>query len=87
MIAQSETIATEVVKNIHWQELGIAGVVIAALFGVIWFLLKQASEERKDTRDCHREERSEWREHHKEHSERLEKAVDKLADAVRDLSK
>ena len=86
MIAQAEVV-TEVAKGIHWQELGIVGVVIAALFGVLYYQLRESAKERKETRDCHREERTEWREGHKDFSERLEASVNKLTDAIHELSK
>lgn len=78
-----------------WAEFGLQGLVIFALFsiliGVLWFMLKRFdtidvrhNEAIKGIYKAHKEERDEWRENSVRHADKLEQALTRLTDGIRD---
>lgn len=58
-----------------WSEFGLAGMVIFALFGFIWFLVKTHSSERK-----------EWLEAYRDHGRRSDERQAETNDVIREIS-
>lgn len=85
--------------GLQWQEYGIAGVVIAALFFLVWNINKTKEElsekhtvERKEWAREHKDERREWKEDilrlsqdSNTRKERLERVMRELTKAIREL--
>ena len=74
-----------------WAQFGLAGLVIAALFSVLGFHMKQHREERKEMSNAHREERRDWneeaskeRELGRSREESLMKVMTSLEGAIRE---
>ena len=56
-----------------WTEYGLSGLVISALLGGLWWIIKG-----------HREERKEWREDASARQEKTDMVIKELADAIKD---
>jgi hypothetical protein len=73
-----------------WAEFGLSGVVISALFFVIWRLVTEAREHSEKLQEMHhRQTASLLREHREERAEWLESAErrdDKLGQAINNLT-
>ena len=74
-----------------WAQFGLAGLVIAALFSVLGYHMKQHREERKEMANAHREERRDWnaeaakeREMARTREENLTKVLGSIEGAIRD---
>lgn len=65
-----------------WAEYGLAGLVILALFLLVFWLVHANGKERAETRDAHSSERKEWHASSAQQAERLEKAFEKVSDAI-----
>lgn len=81
-----------------WAEYGVAGLVIFAMFGVLIWLLRSHSSERKDLhKECrderremmeaHRAERDEWNNAQDRREGRSEALFKSLEQTIRDSSK
>jgi len=75
-----------------WAEFGLAGLVIFALFGLILWLLRSQSMERKDCQKQTREERQAWlttvesiTDKADARAEGLQEVMVELTDAVKDM--
>lgn len=73
IIGQADVIneTIKVSENKNWAEFGLAGLVIAALFGVIFYILSE-----------HKSERKEWRTESKDMGEKTVSAITALTKAV-----
>ena len=47
--------------HMPWAQFGLAGLVIAALFGVLAHFMRSHRDERTEMANLHRAERAEWR--------------------------
>ena len=68
-----------------WEEFGIAGLVIGALFYTLFRLVQHQKDERTETRDLHREERKEWKEEANQREENLGTILSDLETTIQDL--
>jgi len=69
-----------------WSEFGLAGLVVAALFSIMFIIVKWLIAHIDKEAERHQSERSEWREVSKDAVEGVETAVDKMSDRIQDLS-
>lgn len=58
-----------------WSQFGLAGLVIAALFAFIWFLV-----------NTHKAERAEWLESYREHGRRSDERQKETNEVIREIS-
>lgn len=58
-----------------WSQFGLAGMVIAALFGFVWFLVR-----------THQGERSEWMQAYKDQSRMADDRQAETNDVIRELT-
>lgn len=75
-------ILAETAAALPWAQFGLAGLVIGALFAVLWHFMKQHREEREKTSESHRDERREWRAEATSREERLQEIFKSFTEAV-----
>jgi len=81
VVASAQTPLTNLTP---WQQFGLAGLVIGALFCLVGWLIHANSKERKETRDDHREERKEWIEASNRNTDKVETVIKELTVAIRE---
>ena len=70
-----------------WSQFGLAGLVIGALFTVLFLFVKAAISRLEEMDSIHREERQEWRHTFERRDDKLESVLDRLTEAVKELKK
>lgn len=76
----------DVVENVsHWAEFGLAGLVIAALFGALFVIVKWLIAHIDKQAETHRAERHEWQAQSGAVAERVEKATEEISQGIKEL--
>lgn len=70
-----------------WKEFGLAGLVIFALFCLVFYVMKQGREDRATQDERHREERIEILGRFEKVAEITKESVDNNTDAIRELTR
>lgn len=77
--------------TLPWAQFGLAGLVIATLFGVLWKfgtrLIDTFETQIERLIGDHQRERGEWREGYEKQSEGMNNALSELTQAIRDNRK
>lgn len=68
--------------DLPWQHFGLPGLVIAALFGLVVFIIRQNNGRFDALEKRHRAERDEWRRSDDQRSRNIEAAMNRIADAI-----
>ena len=83
-------------EHLRWEDYGIFGLIIGAMFALFVWIIKNHETERRDMRDSHREERLAWEQRSdlrllkqdadiQKREDRLESVLRELTQAVRDI--
>lgn len=72
------------ISDLGWADYGLAGVMVGGLLVLVFWLIRQQREERKENGDAHRQERTEWREANERQTEKLDRTMQSLEQAIRD---
>lgn len=77
-------------ESLRWEDYGIFGLIIGAMFVLLVWLIKSHEEERRDMRAMHREERQAWEARSEARMNKFDEAMqrreDKLEGVIRELS-
>lgn len=70
-----------------WSQFGLSGLVIGALFFILWRVATGALSRFDTVINDHRQERKEWRESAERRDGNLEKALQEVAREIREVNK
>ena len=83
-------------EALRWEDYGIFGLIIGAMFALLVWVIKNHEQERREMRTMHKEEREAWEERAdlrlakldvdmQRREDRLENVLRELTQAVRDI--
>lgn len=66
----------------EWSQFGLAGLIVAAMFWLLWNVIKSSMERFDTVMKEHREERSEWRKSSESRDDKLERTLSEVTRAL-----
>lgn len=74
-------------ETTSWQEFGLAGLVIGALFSLVVYMFKMHSTERTEWRKDHKAERDDWKQTSDKQHTNVVKVLEQLEQTIREQKK